>query len=174
MNYLIGFDVGTTSTRCILIDTSGKLVASATKEYPLETPKPGWAQQDPDHWWEASVHTIKEVLLKSNVNPGDISAIGLSGQMHGSVFLNSSGNVIRPALLWCDQRTARQCDTIYDIFGGEKEFIELSYNKALTGFTAPKILWLKEEEPEIPTLAALAVKIENTRLIDNCILTSGG
>ncbi len=148
MNYLVGFDIGTTSTRCILIDTSGKLIASAIKEYPLDTPKPGWAQQDPDHWWEASVYTVKEVLTESKVDPGDISAIGLSGQMHGSVFLDKDGKVIRPALLWCDQRTQEQCDAIYDTFGGEDEFIRLSYNKALTGFTAPKILWLRQAEPE--------------------------
>ena len=148
MNYLIGFDIGTTSTRCILIDVLGKLIASATKEYPLDTPRPGWAEQDPGHWWEASVYTVKEVLAKSKVDPGDISAIGLSGQMHGSVFLDKTGKVIRPALLWCDQRTKAQCDSIYDTFGGEDEFIKLSYNKALTGFTAPKILWLREAEPE--------------------------
>ena len=148
MNYLIGFDIGTTSTRCILIEASGKLIASATKEYPLDTPKPGWAEQDPDHWWAASVYTIKEVLAKSKVDTGDISAIGLSGQMHGSVFLDKDGKVIRPALLWCDQRTQVQCDAIYDTFGGEEEFIKLSYNKALTGFTSPKILWLREAEPE--------------------------
>jgi len=148
MKYLIGFDIGTTSTRCILIDVSGKLLASATKEYPLETPKPGWAQQDPSHWWEASVETVKEVLLSSKVYPRDILAIGLSGQMHGSVFLDKDGKVIRPALLWCDQRTIAQCNNICDIFGGEDEFIKLSYNKPLTGFTAPKILWLREAEPK--------------------------
>jgi len=127
---------------------SGKLIASATKEYPLETPKPGWAQQDPDHWWDASVYTIKEVLAKSRVDPKKISAIGLTGQMHGSVFLDREGKIIKPAILWCDQRTSSQCDKIYDIFGGEEEFIKLSYNKALTGFTAPKILWLAEIEPD--------------------------
>ena len=148
MQYLIGFDIGTTSTRCILIDASGKLISSATKEYPLDTPKPGWAEQDPDHWWEASVDTVKEVLDKSKIDPKDIAALGLSGQMHGSVFLDNTGKIIRPALLWCDQRTAEQCDRIYDIFGGKEEFIKLSYNKALTGFTAPKILWLHEVEPE--------------------------
>lgn len=148
MNYLIGFDIGTTSTRCILIDTSGKLIASAISDYPMDTPKPGWAEQDPDNWWKATVITIKEVMEKSNVNPSDISAMGLSGQMHGSVFLDREGKVIRPALLWCDQRTQAQCDSIYDIFGGEAEFIKLSYNKALAGFTAPKILWLREIEPD--------------------------
>jgi xylulokinase len=148
MNYLIGYDIGTSSTRCILIDTTGKLIASSTKEYDMDTPKPGWAEQHPDLWWEASVETIKDVLKKSKIDPSDIAAIGISGQMHGSVFLDSSGKVIRPALLWCDQRTASQCDVIYDTFGGEEGFIKLSYNKALTGFTAPKILWLAENEPD--------------------------
>ncbi len=148
MDYLIGFDIGTTSTRCILIDADGKLIASATSDYPMDTPRPGWAEQDPDNWWEAAVITIKEVIEKSKINPSDISAIGLSGQMHGSVFLDKEGKVIRPALLWCDQRTQAQCDSIYDIFGGEEEFIKLSYNKALAGFTAPKILWLRDVEPD--------------------------
>ncbi len=148
MGNLMGFDIGTTSTKCILIDRSGKLISSSIKEYGMETPNPGWAQQDPDLWWDATVCTAREVLAKSGVRPDDISAIGLTGQMHGSVFLDSEGKVIRPALLWCDQRTFSQCDKIYDIFGGEKEFIKLSYNKVLTGFTAPKILWLSEVEPE--------------------------
>lgn len=148
MDYLIGFDIGTTSTRCILVDQAGKLIASATKEYPMDTPKPGWAEQHPDSWWEASMDTVRTVLKESKVVPSKIAAIGLSGQMHGSVFLDKVGKVIRPALLWCDQRTADQCQTIYDIFGGQEQFIKLSYNKALTGFTAPKILWLREIEED--------------------------
>ncbi len=147
MDYLIGFDIGTTATRCILIDREGELIASANKEYPMATPEPGWAEQNPGDWWGATVTTTREVLKKSGINPSDIAAIGLSGQMHGSVFLDASGGVIRPALLWCDQRTGSQCQKIYDIFGYE-EFIKLSYNKALTGFTAPKILWLQEAEPD--------------------------
>jgi len=148
MDYLIGFDVGTTSTRCILIDKSGRLIASSTKEYDMDTPRPGWAEQHPDTWWDAAVHTVREVLALSGIDPAGITAVGISGQMHGSVFLDKQGKVIRPALLWCDQRTASQCEAIYDTFGGEEEFIKLSYNKALTGFTAPKILWLREVEPE--------------------------
>jgi xylulokinase len=148
MEYLMGFDIGTTSTRCILIDRNGKLISSATKEYPMDTPKPGWAEQDPESWWDAAIATVKEVLSLSNIDPVDISAIGLSGQMHGSVFLDKDGKVIRPALLWCDQRTKDQCEDIYRTFGGEEEFIKLSFNRALTGFTAPKILWLRQIEPE--------------------------
>jgi xylulokinase len=147
MGNLIGIDVGTTSTKCVLMNESGNLIASSNKEYEIETPAPGWAEQDPDVWWNATVYVIREILAKSGLNPGDISAIGLTGQMHGSVFLDSEGKVIRPAILWCDQRTFSQCEKIYDIFGGEREFIKLSYNKALTGFTAPKILWLSEVEP---------------------------
>ena len=147
MKYLIGMDIGTSSTRAIITDENGKLMASATSDYPLMTPKPGWAEQKPEDWWKASIIVIKEVLEKSGISAKDIAAIGPSGQMHGSVFLDSSGDVLRPALLWCDQRTQKQCDLIYDIFGYEG-FIKLSYNKALTGFTAPKILWLRENEPE--------------------------
>ncbi|MBN1298077.1 MAG: xylulokinase [Actinobacteria bacterium] len=147
MKFLIGMDIGTSSTRAIIIDQDGKLIASATADYPLITPKPGWAEQDPEDWWQASVKVIKEVICASGINPYDIAAIGPSGQMHGSVFLDRKKNVLRPALLWCDQRTQKQCDQIYDIFGYEG-FIKLSYNKALTGFTAPKILWLRENEPE--------------------------
>jgi xylulokinase len=147
MRFLLGLDVGTTSTRAVIIDENGRLVASSTSDYKLITPKPGWAEQIPDDWWVASIKTIKDVLRKSNVYPRDIVCIGLSGQMHGSVFLDSKSNVIRPAILWCDQRTFKQCETIYKIFGYDG-FIKLSYNRALPGFTAPKILWLKENEPE--------------------------
>jgi len=147
MRFLLGLDVGTTSTRTVIIDENSKLIASSTSNYKLITPKPGWAEQNPDDWWIASVKTIKDVIKKSNVSPEDINCIGLSGQMHGSVFLDSIGNVIRPAILWCDQRTYKQCENIYKIFGYDG-FIKLSYNRALPGFTAPKILWLKENEPE--------------------------
>ena len=147
MNYLIGMDIGTSSTRAIIVDENGKLIASSTSEYPLITPKPGWAEQNPEDWWKASLEVIKEVLIISGISPKDVAAIGPSGQMHGSVFLDAEGNVLRPALLWCDQRTQPQCDEIYNVFDYEG-FIKLSFNKALTGFTAPKILWLRDNEPE--------------------------
>ena len=147
MRFLLGIDVGTTSTRTIIIDENGKLITSSTSDYKLITPKPGWAEQIPDDWWTASIKTIKDVIKKSNVSAENIACVGLSGQMHGSVFLDSKGNVIRPAILWCDQRTYKQCETIYKIFGYDG-FIKLSYNRALPGFTAPKILWLRENEPE--------------------------
>lgn len=97
MNYLIGFDIGTTSTRCILIDTNGRLIASAISEYPMDTPRPGWAEQHPDSWWKASIDTVRTVLKESKIIPSKIAAIGLSGQMHGSVFLDKAGTaLVRP------------------------------------------------------------------------------
>ena len=147
MNYLVGMDIGTSSTRAIIIDENGKLIASATSDYPWITPKPGWVEQNPDDWWKASVNVLEKVIETSKVSPKDIASIGPSGQMHGSIFIDMEGKVIRPALLWCDQRTQTQCARIYDIFSYEG-FIKLSYNKAMTGFTAPKILWLQENEPE--------------------------
>ncbi len=147
MKFLLGLDVGTTSTRALLINENCKLISSSTSGYKLITPKPGWAEQIPDDWWTASVKSIKNVIKKSNVSPKNIACVGLSGQMHGSVFLDNKGDVLRPAILWCDQRTYKQCETIYKIFGYDN-FIKLSYNRALPGFTAPKILWLRENEPD--------------------------
>lgn len=146
-NYLLGIDIGTTGTRSLVINEDGSIIGSAVKEYPLYTPKPGWAEQEPEDWYDATIQTIKEVLEKNEIKGSDIKAIGLSGQMHGSVFLDKNNEVIRPAILWCDQRTEPQCQEIYNIFGYEN-FIKLSYNKALPGFTSPKILWLRENEPE--------------------------
>jgi len=146
-NYLLGIDIGTTGTRSLIIDENGNIIGSAIKEYPLFTPKPGWAEQEPIDWYNAAIETIKDALQKSNTKGSDIKSIGLSGQMHGSVFLDNNNEVIRPALLWNDQRTEPQCKEIYDIFGYEN-FIKLSYNKALPGFTSPKILWLRENEPD--------------------------
>lgn len=142
----MGIDIGTTSTRAIIIDEHGKLIASSNSSYPLIATKPGWAEQHPEDWWKATISSIKNVIENSKLSPNDISAVGLSGQMHGSIFLDKDGNILRPAILWCDQRTQKQCDEIYEIFGYEN-FIKLSYNKALPGFTTPKILWLKENEP---------------------------
>jgi xylulokinase len=147
MKYLLGIDIGTTSTRALLINEDLGLIATSISDYNLITPKSGWAEQIPEDWWNASIKTIRNVINTSKISPKDIECIGLSGQMHGSVFLDKDGNVIRPAILWCDQRTQKQCDQIYKIFGYEN-FIKLSYNRALPGFTAPKILWLKENEPE--------------------------
>jgi xylulokinase len=147
MPYLIGVDIGTTGTKALLITDGGTLVASATEEYPLLTPRPGWAEQNPEDWWQATVRAIRGCLAKAGVGRGEVKALGLSGQMHGSVFLDGSGEVIRPALLWCDQRTGPQCDWINET-AGEALVVSETANPVLTGFTAPKIIWLRQNEPD--------------------------
>jgi xylulokinase len=146
MGYLVGIDVATTGTKCIIADESGKIVSSDFNEYPLLSPRPGWAEQNPEEWWKATSASIKGALQKQNIKGEEIDGIGLTGQMHSSVFLDEQLQVIRPAILWCDNRTAKQADEVHWIFGREK-FIQLTCNPVLTGFTLPKILWLKETEP---------------------------
>src|SRR5579859_5746180 len=141
---LIGLDVGTTSARAVAVDLAGHVLATASAEYPLSTPRPGWAEQDPDLWWAASRQVLSTITKKLDEPP---SAIGLTGQMHGSVFLDEHDRVIRPALLWNDQRTARQCQTITERIGADR-LKEITGNPAITGFQAPKILWLRENEPD--------------------------
>lgn len=150
MNYLLGIDIGTSGTKTLLINASkgGEVVASSTKTYPLYTPKPLWAEQEPEDWWQGTIASIQEVLRESGIDPKQIKGIGLSGQMHGSVFLDQNNSVLRPAILWCDQRTQAECDWIMDTVGREKT-VELISNPVLTGFTAGKIIWLRNNEPEI-------------------------
>ncbi len=149
MSYLLGIDVGTSGTKSLLIDSNqgGRVVASCTKTYPLYTPKPLWAEQDPEDWWQATVASVKELLETSGISPSQIRGMGLSGQMHGSVFLDADNQVIRPAILWCDQRTHAECEWITQTVGLEK-VIKLTSNPVLTGFTAGKIIWLRNNEPE--------------------------
>ena len=125
---------------------TAEFVSSATVEYPLDSPKPGWSEQNPADWWQASIDSIKQVLKTGKIKPADVAGIGLSGQMHGSVFLDRDHDVIRPAILWNDQRTAAQCADIEAKAGGRKKLINMVANPALTGFTAPKILWLRDHE----------------------------
>jgi len=147
MPYLIGVDIGTSGTKALLITDSGAVVASATAEYPLLTPRPGWAEQNPRDWWQATTRAIRGCLAKAGVGGGEVKALGLSGQMHGSVFLDGAGEVIRPALLWCDQRTGPQCEWINET-AGENLVVSETANPVLTGFTAPKIIWLRHNEPD--------------------------
>jgi xylulokinase len=145
-SYTVGIDVGTTGTKAVLIDEPGRVIARSTHEYPLHTPRPGWAEQDPADWWRATVSAIRDVLAASGARADDIRGLGLSGQQHGSVFLDKDGNVIREALLWCDQRTAAQCQWIHDTIGFESVVAE-TLNPVLTGFQAGKIVWLRDNEP---------------------------
>jgi len=146
MPYLLGIDIGTSGTKTLLVDVTGRKIASATEEYPLYTPYPMWAEQQPADWWQATLKGIQRVLTEANINPAEIAGIGLSGQMHGSVFLDADNQVIRPAILWCDQRTTEQCAWITERAG--KAVVESeTLNPVLTGFTAPKIVWLQQKEP---------------------------
>ncbi|MBV8232345.1 MAG: xylulokinase, partial [Planctomycetaceae bacterium] len=147
MSVTLGIDIGTSGTKSLAIDERGTILASATAEYPCDHPHPGWSEQDPELWWEATKKTVAEVLSKAAFKPEDIAGIGLSGQMHGSVFLDGAGTVIRPALLWNDQRTAAECAEIENKAGGRAALVRMVANPALTGFTAPKLLWLRNHEP---------------------------
>ncbi len=140
---VIGLDVGTTGVKGLAIDHGGAVLARAEAGYPLQTPRPGWAEQDPRQWWEAA----SGVLAKLSETVGRPEGIGLSGQMHGLVALDSADEVIRPAILWNDQRTAAECEEIERTLGLER-LIALTGNRALPGFTAPKLLWLRRHEPE--------------------------
>ncbi len=148
MKYAIGIDVGTSGTKTVLFDETGRKIASHTVEYPMYQPKNGWAEQNPEDWWNAVVETIAEIMKKSGVNKGSVVGIGISGQMHGLVMLDEDDNVLRPSIIWCDQRTGEECRDIENIIGRER-LIEITANPALTGFTASKIMWVKKHEPEI-------------------------
>lgn len=146
MNYLIGIDIGTSGTKTALYDAeTGKEVRALTAEYPLSQPENGWAEQNPLDWWEAVVKTLRAVT--DGIDGNAVKGIGLSGQMHGVVMLDADGDVIRPAIIWCDGRTAKECEEITGTVGYDK-LIELTANPALTGFSASKILWIRNHEPE--------------------------
>jgi xylulokinase len=138
---LIGLDVGTTGVKALALDEQGNVVASAEAGYSLSTPRPGWAEQDPEDWWRAAEQCLAQVGVD------DVAGIGLSGQMHGLVALDEADCVIRPAILWNDQRTATECAEIEDTLGLAR-LLELTGNRALPGFTAPKLLWLRRHEPD--------------------------
>ena len=153
MQYLLGIDVGTSGTKTVLFDTTGKAIASNAVEYPLHQPQNGWAEQDPQDWWNAVKQTTKTVIEKSGVSAADIKGIGISGQMHGLVLLDKDGNVLRNSIIWCDGRTINECKEITDTIGKDR-LIEITANPALPGFTAGKILWVRKHEPEIWAKAA--------------------
>lgn len=151
--YFLGIDVSTTATKALLMDATGQVAGTAATEYPFETPRPLWSEQHPRLWWEGTQQSIRAVLAQTSVSPAQIGGVGLTGQMHGLVLLDENGEVLRPAILWNDQRTQAQCDAIHARLGRER-FIQITGNVALTGFTAPKILWVKENEPDVYAKAA--------------------
>jgi xylulokinase len=147
MSVYLGIDVGTSGTKALAIDERGRILADAMNTYPCYAPKPLWSEQDPEDWWQATIRSVRQVVRKARLKAADVKAIGLSGQMHGSVFLDKNDKVIRRAILWNDQRTAAECCEIEARAGGREKLIQLVANPALAGFTAPKILWLRNHEP---------------------------
>jgi len=148
MQYIIGIDVGTSGTKTVLFDETGLTIRSATVEYPMYQPQNGWAEQDPAHWWNAAVSSLQQVVRDSGIPAHQIAGIGLSGQMHGLVMLDQDGQVLRNSIIWCDGRTTKQCEEITEKVGPQR-LMEITANPALPGFTASKILWVREHEPEI-------------------------
>lgn len=148
MAYVIGVDCGTSGTKTVLFDEKGTVISSVTIEYPMYQPKNGYAEQDPADWANAMINTIKAVMTKSGVNKDDVAGVGISGQMHGLVMLDKDDNVLRKSIIWCDQRTATEVEEMNEKLGREK-LIKITANPALTGWTAAKILWVKNNEPDI-------------------------
>ncbi|MCE9583474.1 MAG: xylulokinase [Planctomycetes bacterium] len=148
MPVFLGIDVSTTATKALLIDAAGAVLGVASSEYAFESPHPLWSEQHPDLWWTAACASVRKVLAATGVDPASIAAIGLTGQMHGLVLLDADGKPLRPAILWNDQRTGAECDEIRTRVGRER-LIAVTGNDALTGFTAPKILWVRNHEPGI-------------------------
>lgn len=152
--YFLGIDVSTTATKALILAADGTVWGIGVSEYGFETPQPMWSEQHPDLWWEGTIDAIKAAVQNaaenhgSEFDPSQIASIGLTGQMHGLVLLDAQGQVLRKAILWNDQRTQHQCDQIHERVGRDR-FIKISGNVALTGFTAPKILWVKDNEPEV-------------------------
>lgn len=147
-NYLLGLDISTTGAKALLIDAAGAVIGSATSPLTLSTPRPLWSEQAPADWWAGMAASIRRLLAEQHVAAADIAAIGLTGQMHGLVLLDESGQVLRPAILWNDGRTQAQCDAMRTRLGRAR-LIQITGNDALTGFTAPKVLWVQQNEPEI-------------------------
>lgn len=147
MNYLIGIDVGTSATKTVLFDEAGTVIASASQEYPLYQPKNGWAEQRPEDWRDAVLSTLQTVVSRAAVERESIKGIGISGQMHGLVMLDEAGEVIRPSIIWCDQRTGEEVEDMLRIMPRER-WIQITANPPLTGWTAAKILWVRRHEPE--------------------------
>jgi xylulokinase len=153
MPYLMGLDISTTGAKALIIDEAGAVIASANAPQPISQPKPLWSEQNPSDWWDGISASIRVALADSGLRGDDISAIGLTGQMHGLVLLDAKGDVLRPSILWNDQRTQAQCNYMTETIGADR-LLELTGNPAITGFTAPKILWVRDNEPEVYANAA--------------------
>src|ERR1700732_1500586 len=146
--YVLGIDVGTGGTRALIIDDRATIAAPAKEEHePFASPKIGWAEQRPGDWWRAAGIAVRKALAQGSLQGDQISCVGFSGQMHGAVMLDAAGEVVRPALIWCDVRTEKQCRELNERIGAER-LIQLTCNPALPNFTLTKLLWVRENEPE--------------------------
>ncbi|OGU74244.1 MAG: xylulokinase [Ignavibacteria bacterium RBG_16_34_14] len=148
MNYYLGLDIGTTGAKAILINSSGEVISSATSEYLMYNPKPLWSEQNPEDWWKATQNSIKDIFKKSGIKNSEVKGMGLTGQMHGLVLLDKDGEVLRPCIMWNDQRTIKECEEITSLFGFDN-LLRITGNPVLPGFTAPKILWVKKNETQV-------------------------
>lgn len=148
MSVVLGLDVSTTATKAVLLDEGGGIRATGMAEYPYETPRPLWSEQDPELWWTGTVAAVRAALAEAGTSGEEVAGVGLTGQMHGLVAMDAGGAVLRPAILWNDQRTQAECDRIRELLGRDR-LIEITGNDALTGFTAPKLLWVREHEPDV-------------------------
>jgi len=148
MSYVIGIDIGTSNVKVIILSSDGRIIASETNSYPLYSPKQGWSEQEPNDWWQSTQQALKTIIEKNSLDASKIKGLSLSGQMHSLVMLDENKKVIRPAILWNDTRTTRQCEQIYEKIDGLTNLIGLVSNPALEGFTAPKLLWIRKNEPE--------------------------
>lgn len=146
---VVGIDIGTSSCKTLAVDSEGRVLSRATREYPVYNPFPGWSEQDPLDWWEAAKATLSEVSRDVERQGYTVEGIGLTGQMHGLVLLDEAGNVLRPCIMWNDQRSDPYCEKIHEMVGGEREFIRITNNPMLPGYTGGKILWVQENEPEL-------------------------
>ena len=149
MKYYLGLDIGTSGTKALIMDAGAKIIATATAEHPISSPKPGWSEQNPQDWWSACVKATQEVVKKAKIDGNLVAGIGLSGQMHGLVITDDAGTPLRPSLIWNDQRTAQEAAEIEAAVGGREKLIDLVGNAAMTSFTLTKLLWVRKNEPQI-------------------------
>ncbi|MEC0238624.1 xylulokinase [Paenibacillus dokdonensis] len=153
MKYVIGIDIGTSAVKSVLVSAEGKVVCEHSESYPLHRPEPGWSEQNPEDWADRTIASLRRLMEKSEADPADVEGLSFSGQMHGLVLVDSKGKVLRPAILWNDTRTTQQCRKIEKTLGSK--LLDIARNRALEGFTLPKILWVQEHEPEILSQADL-------------------
>lgn len=149
MAYYLGIDVGTSGTKALVMDARGKVLATATGEHPISSPRPLWSEQDPRDWWKSSVVAVRAAVRKAGIDAGQVAGIGLSGQMHGLVITDAAGKPLRPSIIWNDQRTAGQAAMIEEKVGGRSRLIDLVGNVAMTSFTLTKLLWVRQHEPRV-------------------------